>query len=65
MPRYRKAELRHKEEKHRPFPPIPREEFEQSFNPLSPEMLQVTYPKGQHPTSLGLRQISSVVPLIN
>lgn len=54
MPRYRKVELRHKQEKHRSFPPNPREEFEQSFNPVSPEMLWVTYPKGLHPPSLGL-----------
>lgn len=59
VPSYRKAELRHKQEKHGPFPPIPGEEFEQSFNPLSPEMLRVTGPKGLHPPSLG--QISDVV----
>lgn len=61
VPRYRKAELRHKQEKHRPFLPIPREEFEQSFNPLSPEMLWVTSPKGLHPPSLGLWHSSNIV----
>lgn len=63
VPRYRKAQLRHKQEKHRPFPPIHREEFEQSFYPLSPEMLWVTSPKGLHPLSLGLWQISNIVAL--
>lgn len=57
VPRYRKAELRHKQEKHRSFPPIPREEFEQSFNPVSPEMLWVNIPKGYIPQAWGCNKI--------
>lgn len=44
-----KQRLRHKQEKYPSFTPIPKEEFEQSFNPTSPAKPACDIPKHYSP----------------